>query len=183
MSIKFLRRVNPVSLEQRRAVLQGIGAASVLLAGCGGSNSGPVSADPPSPPPTSGPPPQPEPTPQPDPAPAAPVPPPESVPRTFVHPGLLHTEGDFARMREKLLIGAQPWTAGFGALTGTGRSHLGEQNFPRPVAVVTRGTDPDNSAQMYIDAARAYQLAVRWKATGDTAYADKALSFLDAWSS
>jgi hypothetical protein len=189
MSIKVFRRVSPVSLEQRRAVLQGIGAASVLLAGCGGGNGGAVSADPPSPPPTSGPPPQPAPTPQPDPTPPAPVPPsepvppPEPVPRTFAHPGLLHTEGDFARMREKLLIGAQPWTAGFGALTGTGRSHLGEQNFPRPVAVVNRGTDPDNSAQMYIDVARAYQLAVRWKATGDTAYADKALSFLDAWSS
>jgi hypothetical protein len=36
---------------------------------------------------------------------------------------------------------------------------------------------------MYIDIDRTYQLALRWKVTGDTAYADLAVVFLNAWSS
>lgn len=102
-----------------------------------------------------------------------------SVPgRTFVHPGLLHTEADFDRMRTKVLAGEQPWLSGWNALLNTGRSHLG--NTPRPLETVIRGGDGQNFAQLYIDVARTYQLAVRWKVTGDTAYADKAVQFLNA---
>ncbi|NVM77916.1 hypothetical protein FHW83_003739 [Duganella sp. SG902] len=103
-----------------------------------------------------------------------------SAPRTFVHPGLLHTEADFARMRAKVQGGVQPWLSGWNALLNTGRSHL--NNPPRPLQTVIRGGDDSNYAQLYIDIARAYQLALRWKISGDTAYADKAVSFLNAWS-
>jgi hypothetical protein len=99
--------------------------------------------------------------------------------RTFVHPGLLHTEEDFARMRAKVAAGAQPWLAGWNALLNTGRSHLG--NWPRALETVVRGGSGTNDAQLYIDIARAYQLAVRWKVSGDTAYADRAVYFLNAW--
>lgn len=102
------------------------------------------------------------------------------VGRTFVHPGLLHTEADFERMRTKVAAGAQPWLNGWNALLNTGRSHL--NNNPRPLATVIRGGTGSNYAQLYIDIARAYQLAVRWKVSGDTAYADKAVQFLNAWA-
>ncbi len=36
---------------------------------------------------------------------------------------------------------------------------------------------------MYIDIARAYQLALRWKVSQDTRYADLAVVFLNEWSS
>ncbi|MTV37980.1 LamG-like jellyroll fold domain-containing protein [Duganella radicis] len=101
--------------------------------------------------------------------------------RSFVHPGLLHTEADFARMRAKVAAGAQPWLNGFNALLNTGRSHLG--NWPRPLQTVVRGGTGSNFAQLYIDIARTYQLALRWKVTGDTSYADRAVAFLNAWSS
>ncbi|SFV11189.1 LamG-like jellyroll fold domain-containing protein [Pseudoduganella namucuonensis] len=104
-----------------------------------------------------------------------------AAPRVFAHPGLLHTEADFDRMRAKVAAGAQPWTNGWNALLNTGRSHL--NNFPRPLVTVIRGGSGQNFAQLYIDVARAYQLAVRWKVSGDTAYADKAVQFLNAWSS
>ncbi len=103
-----------------------------------------------------------------------------TAPRTFVHPGLLHTEADFARMRAKVAAGEQPWVDGWHALLNTGRSHL--NNWPRPLEWVIRGGTGQNFAQLYIDIARAYQLAVRWKVSGDTAYADKAVSFLNAWA-
>ena len=101
--------------------------------------------------------------------------------RTFTHPGLLHSEADFDRMRTKVAAGEQPWLNGWNALLNTGRSHL--NNFPRPLATVVRGGSGSNSAQLYIDVARAYQLAVRWKVSGDVAYANKAVEFLNAWSS
>jgi len=106
--------------------------------------------------------------------------PPEEQPKAFVHPGLLHTEADFTRMREQVAAGAQPWLAGWNALTSNGRSQLGAS--PRPLATVVRGGDGSNFAQMYIDIARSYQLALRWKVSGDVRYADQAVVFLNAWS-
>lgn len=101
--------------------------------------------------------------------------------RTFVHPGLLHTEADFARMRSKVAAGAQPWLSGWNALISNGRAQL--DAAPRPLETVIRGGTGQNHAQMYIDIARTYQLALRWKVSGDTAYADRAVVFLNAWSS
>jgi len=101
--------------------------------------------------------------------------------RKFVHPGLLHTDADFERMRLKVAANAQPWLAGWNALTSNGRSQLGAT--PRPLATVIRGGDGSNVAQMYIDIARTYQLALRWKVSQDTRYADLAVVFLNAWSS
>lgn len=101
--------------------------------------------------------------------------------RKFVHPGLLHTEADFERMRQKVNDKAQPWLDGWNALTGNGRAQLGAK--PRPLATVIRGGDDSNFAQMYIDIARAYQLALRWKVSQDTRYADLAVVFLNEWSS
>ncbi len=96
----------------------------------------------------------------------------------FIHPGLLHTEADFDRMRTKVNLGAEPWLSGWNALTSNGYSQLGAS--PRPLAEVTR---PGNVAQMYIDIYRAYQCALRWKVSGDTRYADQTVVFLNAWSS
>jgi hypothetical protein len=100
--------------------------------------------------------------------------------RVFKHPGLLHTEADFDRMRAKVAAGAQPWLDGWNALLTTGRSHLG--NDPRPLTTVVRGGDGQNFAQLNIDTARAYQIAVRWKVTNDVAYANKAIQYLNEWS-
>jgi hypothetical protein len=116
-----------------------------------------------------------------DPEVASPAPVPSPQARTFVHPGLLHTEADFERMRQKVKDKAQPWLDGWNALTSNGRSQLGAT--PRPLATVIRGGDDQNFAQMYIDIARAYQLALRWKVSQDTRYADLAVAFLNAWSS
>lgn len=35
----------------------------------------------------------------------------------FVHPGLLNTEADFARMKAKVALGAEPWASAYKALT------------------------------------------------------------------
>ncbi|AZE72875.1 hypothetical protein C4K00_2646 [Pseudomonas synxantha] len=101
----------------------------------------------------------------------------------FVHPGLLQTEEDFIRIREKLANHNQPWLAGWQKLIANRHASLAWN--PSAVAVVYRGADgrhPENYARLFNDAAAAYALALRWQLSGDTAYADKAVAMLNQWS-
>lgn len=101
----------------------------------------------------------------------------------FVHPGLLHSAEDFARMKSKVDAGAQPWKSGYDKLVAN--SHSALTWTPKPAAVVYRGADgthPENYGQLYNDIAAAYATALRWKITGDARYADKSIQILNAWS-
>ncbi len=103
---------------------------------------------------------------------------------TFVHPGLLHTQADFDRMAAKVAANATPWVDSWNILIANSHASLGYT--ARPQAVVYRN-DPlngaDNSALLFNDVAAAYACALRWKVSGDTAYADKAVKIMNAWSS
>jgi hypothetical protein len=98
-----------------------------------------------------------------------------------IHPGKLHTDADFTRMAAKVAANAQPWKGSWDKLVASTNSQSTWN--PRPAAVINRGTSPDNCAQLYNDAAAAYQNALRWKVTGNTAHADKAVQILNAWGS
>ncbi|HWW06277.1 alginate lyase family protein [Collimonas sp.] len=103
---------------------------------------------------------------------------------SFAHPGALHTQADLDRMKTKVGQGAQPWLDGWNVLVKN--PHASLNWTPHPVEVVYRGKDgaghPENYASLFNDAAAAYALALRWKISGDAAYADKAIAILDAWS-
>jgi hypothetical protein len=101
----------------------------------------------------------------------------------FVHPGALHSEADFIRMKTKVAEGAQPWTEGWAVLIKNPHASLAWK--PRPAGMVYRGADgvhPENYSAPFNDVAAAYALALRWKIGGDDSYADKAVAILDAWS-
>ncbi len=106
--------------------------------------------------------------------------------KTFVHPGLLHTQADFDRIKSKVDAGMSPWVEGWNALTLN--SHASLSYTPRPVEKLVRGgnsreePDPDNYSRAMNDVAAAYQCAIRWKVSGDNAYADKAVEILNAWA-
>ena len=105
-------------------------------------------------------------------------------PRLLAHPGLLHSREDFERMRTKVEGREEPWLAGWKKLVANRHASLGWK--PNPQAIVYRGADgshPENYAALFNDAAAAYALALRWKISGDEAYAKKAIDILDAWSS
>jgi alginate lyase len=102
---------------------------------------------------------------------------------SFIHPGALHTQADFDRMKAKVAQSAQPWIGGWSVLIRNPHASLGW--VPHPVEVVYRGKDglhPENYSLLFNDIAAAYALALRWKVSGDDAYADKAVAILDAWS-
>jgi hypothetical protein len=101
--------------------------------------------------------------------------------RKIMHPGLLVTETDLQRIRDKLAAKAEPWVGGWGLLLNGGRSNL--DATPRPLETVIRGVDGQNFGQMIVDMQRSLHLALRWKVTNDENYAKKSVEFLNAWSS
>jgi hypothetical protein len=100
----------------------------------------------------------------------------------FKHPGLLHTADDFARMRQKVSGGAEPWKSGWEKLIAN--PHASLKWKPRPVETIFRGRskDPENYPQLYNDIAAAYACGLRWKISGEKAYADKAVAIFNGWS-
>lgn len=108
---------------------------------------------------------------------------PASAP-AFVHPGLLHAEKDFARVRQELARGAEPWKSGWQRLIANPHASLGWK--PRPASIVFRGNakgHSQNYAVLFNDIAAAYACALRWRISGDRAYGDKAVQIMNAWSS
>ena len=108
---------------------------------------------------------------------------PDGQAQAFIHPGLLHSALDFDRMTAKVAAGAQPWKTGWDKLAANAHSSLSWT--PKPAAVVYRGLDgihAENYGQLYNDVAAAYALALRWKISGDAAYADRSVQILNAWS-
>ncbi|XEC94420.1 RICIN domain-containing protein [Paenibacillus tarimensis] len=99
----------------------------------------------------------------------------------FVHPGILHTQADFDRMGQMVNAGTQPYLDGYNRLVN---SSLSSSNWtPRATDTIIRGGTGDNVSLLYIDIARAYQNALLWKITGNTANGDTARNILNAWSS
>ena len=89
------------------------------------------------------------------------------------HPGLLHTDDDFTRMREKVRAGEQPWKGAWDQLVASRNS---QTNWgPRATSVIRRGVAPDNVALLFNDTAAAYQNALRWKISEDEAHAKNAV--------
>lgn len=85
----------------------------------------------------------------------------------FVHPGLLHTQADFDRMKQMVNAGTRPYLDGYNQLVN---SSLSSSNWiPRATDTIIRGGTGDNVSLLYIDIARAYQNALLWKITGNTA--------------
>lgn len=54
----------------------------------------------------------------------------------FVHPGLLHKQSDFDRMKSKVGAGAEPWLSGWNQLLANSHSALSWQ--PNPADTVYR---------------------------------------------
>ncbi|WP_442795964.1 alginate lyase family protein [Pelobium manganitolerans] len=102
------------------------------------------------------------------------------------HVGGLHTEEDFVRIRAKIAAGAEPWTSSYNKLIANPHAQAGYS--ASPVAKLVRGggsaeePDPDNYSRAFNDAAAAYQLALRWKISGEVQYAQSAVNILNAWA-
>lgn len=112
----------------------------------------------------------------------------ESVP--MIHQGGLHSEADFAFVKEKVANGEAPWIDGWNRLMkNTHFSSDGTPNVtPNPTEKIIRGgnsleePEPDNCDNASNQAHAAYQYALSWKITGKDMYAEAAVNILDAWA-
>ncbi|KAI8711963.1 Alginate-lyase domain-containing protein [Fusarium sp. LHS14.1] len=100
---------------------------------------------------------------------------------TFVHPGLLHSEADFRRIKNFVDSGKAPWSVGWEKVV----ARANPDYKPNPQEILVRGNTPElpeNYASLYRDLAAAYALSIRWKVTQDTNFAEAAVRIVDAWA-
>ena len=105
---------------------------------------------------------------------------PEAAFADVLGPRLLHTSDELRRVGDQVRAGAQPWAAGWDRLLKNSHSHSSWS--PRPVATVVRGGTGQNYTLLYNDIHAAYQNALRWRISGDEAYAAAASGILNTWS-
>jgi hypothetical protein len=99
----------------------------------------------------------------------------------FVHPGLLSTKADLERMAAKVAAGEEPWIGSWDILVRNTDGFLRHN----PEATPTVYVDSDkgsNFIRLARDAARGYQLALRYHGSGDKRFADKAVQIYNAWA-
>lgn len=101
--------------------------------------------------------------------------------RGFRHPGGLHTNADFERIKAQLAAGNEKVTKAYNILKNAEFAQPTCATWP--VETIIRG---GGSGQNYINAARgatiAYQNALRWKIEGNEACAKHAVDVLMAWT-
>lgn len=101
----------------------------------------------------------------------------------FTHPGMLSKDIDFTQAKALIAAKTSPAIDSWNMLQA---SRYADANYqPNAVPQVVRGNPSwgkDNYAVLFRDAAAAYQLAIRWKISGDSAYADASIKVLDDWS-
>lgn len=92
----------------------------------------------------------------------------------FVHPGGLHTQADFERMRAKVAAKESPWIDGWNALV---RDRKAQSDYkPAPHRhMVSRQRAQD-------DATAAYLNALRWVISGEKEHAECAVRILNGWA-
>lgn len=99
--------------------------------------------------------------------------------RGFIHPGGLHTQSDFDRIKQQLADGNKKVTSAYEVLKSAAYAQSGAATYP--VETIVRGGSGEN----YINAARgatiAYQNALRWKIEGNQACAKHAVDVLMKW--
>lgn len=103
------------------------------------------------------------------------------------HPGGLVTASDFSRIKTMVAAGTEPWKSAWAKLIANSHAQVGYT--PNPTIKLIRGgnsveePEPDNYSNAMNDAAAAFQLALRWKISGDTQFADRAVFILNSWAS
>ncbi|KAH7013940.1 chondroitin AC/alginate lyase [Ilyonectria destructans] len=95
----------------------------------------------------------------------------------FSHPGLLVTDEDISRAKKHIGVEEEPWFGSWNKLISLTFSN--SSYVPNAVETVSRGT---NGELLWHDAAAAFNLALRWKISGEDEYAEASANILQAWA-
>ena len=101
----------------------------------------------------------------------------------FIHPGIMHHQADFDRVRGRIVAEEEPWASAWAGLLASPYASLDWE--VRPAAHVERGAynRPDIGATPFLkDGIAAYTHALIWVMTDNAAHAEKGRAILNAWS-
>ncbi len=98
----------------------------------------------------------------------------------FIHPGLLHSQADLDRIKQKVHAGEEPWKSGYQIFQIDSASQA-KYRMRGPAETIGRAPNV-NFVEFDQDANAAYQIALMWAITGDRVYAVKSMEIIDAWS-
>jgi hypothetical protein len=98
----------------------------------------------------------------------------------FIHPGALHTQADFERIKTQLAAADATAIAAYNSLKSNAYSSSTVVTYP--VERIVRGGSGENYVNAARGAAMAYQNALRWKISGDVAHAERAILILNSWA-
>lgn len=104
----------------------------------------------------------------------------QNTDRGFKHPGGLHTQADFDRIKQQLAEGNTKVVNAYNVLKSASYSQSGVTT--NPVEVIVRGGSGENYMNAARGATMAYQNALRWKIEGTDANARKAVNILMQWA-
>jgi hypothetical protein len=100
--------------------------------------------------------------------------------RGFIHPGGLHSQADFDRVKAQIAAGNSRVIQAYAKLKSSGFAQAGIGY--NPPETVVRGGSGETYMLAARDAAGAYQNALRWKIEGNVACANTAVRILNAWA-
>lgn len=105
------------------------------------------------------------------------------APATFTHPGVLLDSAQLNFIKSKVNSGAQPWTDAYHDMLDSSLGSL--TRTPSPSATVECGptSTPNNGCtEERQDALAAYAMSLAWYISGSAQYAQKAISYMNAWA-
>lgn len=98
-----------------------------------------------------------------------------SAQAAFTHPGVFSTKAELDYVKARIANREQPWRAAYDSIS----SHVNPNYRPSAVAKATSQAQSDLWME---DANQAYNFALLWYFSGNTAYANKAIEILNAWN-
>lgn len=101
----------------------------------------------------------------------------------FIHPGVLVSRAQLDFVKGRVAAGAEPWTTAYNAMKAS--RYASQSRTPAPRAIVECGSysNPNyGCTDEREDAIAAYTDSLMWYISGNSAYAQKAIQIMDAWS-
>ena len=105
------------------------------------------------------------------------------APSHFTHPGVLLDTAQLNLIKSKVAQGAQPWSNAYSAMLADPLASLSRN--PSPTTVVQCGptsTPNIGCTSERQDALAAYAMSLAWYISDGTQYAQKAISYINAWA-
>ncbi|KAK0716356.1 chondroitin AC/alginate lyase [Lasiosphaeris hirsuta] len=109
----------------------------------------------------------------------------DAAPISFKHPGVFITKPQLEFVRTQVRAGAEPWSTAYKSMLAHDLAKLSRNPSPQAAVKCDSGSSEDQGNGCHNerqDALAAWAMAVAYHISGDAKYAQKSMSYLNAWS-